>query len=152
MDELNANQSMKALAAIVISTVGAIIVALSGFGSDASIADLDWETWLIAILTILGSGGIVWYVENVKGVAGTVIKAVVGFLTAGIASLVVAIDDGLITQAEWLVALSAAALATGFVYQLPGPRPSEPTVAEPVIPVGTTKAVRPAKETTGPGG
>ena len=130
----------KAIAAVVISAVAALISALAGFGSDATIGDLDWKTWLIAILFVLGSGGITWWVENVKGVAGTVIKAVVAFLTAGLGSLVVALDPnelGLaeITQAEWLVALSAAALATGFVYQLPGPEPTESVPAvQPVTP------------------
>jgi len=119
-------QSLKALAAIVISAAAALTTALAGFGSDATIGDLDAKTWLIAIGAILASGGLTWYVENVKGVAGTAIKTIAAFLTAGIASLVVALDDGAVTQAEMLVAFSAAALATGLVYQAPGPKPSEP--------------------------
>lgn len=110
--------SLKALAAIIVSAVGALVVGLAGFGSDASLDDLDAKTWLIALATVLGSGGLVWFVENVHGVAGGVIKAVVAFLTAGVGSLVVALDDKVITQAEWLTAFSAAAVATGFVYQL----------------------------------
>ena len=133
--DFDVNQSMKAILAIVISAVAALTSALAGFGSDASIGDLDWETWLIAILAILGSGGITWWVENVKGVAGTAIKTVVAFLTAGIGSLVVALDDRVVTQAELLVAFSAAALATGFVYQAPGPEPTESVPAvQPVTP------------------
>lgn len=110
--------SFKALAAIVVSAVGALITGLAGFGSDASLGDLDAKTWLIAAGTVLGSGGMVVVVENIHGIAGGVMKAIIAFLTAGVASLVVALDDKVITQAEWLTAFSAAAVATGFVYQL----------------------------------
>lgn len=110
--------SLKALAAIVVSAAAALVTGLAGFGSDAGIGDLDAKTWLIAAGSVLGSGGLVWFVQNVHGVAGGVIKAVLAFLTAGVASLVVALDDKVITQSEWLVAFIAAATATGFVYQL----------------------------------
>lgn len=132
---MDVQNSMKALIAVVISAAAALTAALAGFGSDASIGDLDAKTWIIAILFVLGSGGITWWVENVKGVAGTAIKTVVAFLTAGLASVVVALDDHVITQAEWLVAFSAAALATGLVYQAPGPEPTESVPAvQPVTP------------------
>lgn len=110
--------ALKALAAIAVSAAAALVTALAGFGSDSTISDLDAKTWLISVGAILGSGGLVWFVENVHGVAGGIIKAVVGFLTAGIATLVVALDDSVVTQGEWLVAFIAAATATGFVYQL----------------------------------
>lgn len=119
-------ESLKAFAAIVVSAVGALVTGLAGFGSDASLNDLDAKTWLIAVGTVLASGGMVWFVENVKGFAGGVIKAVTAFLTAGVASLVVALDDNVITQAEWLTAFSAAAVATGFVYQLSNTKPVTP--------------------------
>ena len=73
--DFDVNQSMKAILAIVISAVAALTSALAGFGSDASIGDLDWETSLIAILAILGSGGItlvgresrrVWPVQQLR--------------------------------------------------------------------------------------
>ena len=107
---------VKALAAVVVSAAGALVVAL-GTGA-TEISDLDAKSWLIAAIAVLGSGGMVWIVENVAGIAGGVIKAVVAFLTAGFGSLVVALDDDVITQAEWLTAFAAAAVATGFVYQL----------------------------------
>lgn len=113
--------ALKAFVAIVISAAGALVVAL-GTGNDSSIGSLDTKTLLIAAITILGSGGLVWYEENIPGVAGGVIKAVAGFLTGGIASLVVALDDSHITQAEWLVAFIAAVTATGFVYQVTNSR------------------------------
>lgn len=106
---------LKAAAAIVISAAGALVVAL-GPGTGQTIGSLDTTHWLLAIGSVLGSGGVVWFVEN--GPAHTYIKAVVAFLSGGIASLVTALDDNVITQSEWLVAFIAAVTATGFVYQL----------------------------------
>jgi len=111
--------ALKALVAIVVSAAGALVVAL-GTGTDTGLGDLDAKSWLVAAIAVLGSGGIVWFVDNVSGVAGGVFKAVVAFLTAGFGSLVVALDDDKISQAEWLTAFAAAAVATGFVYQLTG--------------------------------
>ena len=105
----------KALIAIVISAAGALVVAL-GPGTGQSIGNLDATHWLLAIGSVLGSGGVVWFVEN--GPAHAYIKAVVAFLSAGIASLVTALNDGVITQSEWIVAFVAAVTATGFVFQV----------------------------------
>jgi hypothetical protein len=106
----------KAFLAVVVSAAGALVTAL-GTGN-TSVGNLDAKTWLIAAATVLGSGGLVWFAQNVPGVAGGAIKTVVAFLSAGVASLVVALDDKVVTQAEWLTAFSAAAVATGFVYQM----------------------------------
>lgn len=106
--------ALKAVVAIVVSLAGALIVAL-GTGNGGSISDLSTRTWLLAIASVLGSGGIVWYTQN--GPWHPYIKAVVGFLSAGIASLVTALDDNVITQAEWLVAFVAAVTALGLVFQ-----------------------------------
>jgi hypothetical protein len=113
---------LKALMAVIVSLVGAVGLALTGIGSDAEIGDIDGKNWLVALISVLGSGGMVWLVQNIPGVAGGVIKAVVALLTAGFASLVIALDpdeNGVvrITQSEWLVAIGAAVVATGFVYQ-----------------------------------
>jgi len=59
----------------------------------------------------------VWLVENTT--AAPVAKAVLAILTAGIASLVVALDDGIVSQTEFLTAASVAIIASGFVYQAP---------------------------------
>jgi hypothetical protein len=40
------------------------------------------------------------------------------FLSAGVSSLVLGLDDSHLSRAEQLTALSAAVVATGFVYQL----------------------------------
>lgn len=111
----------KALVTVLVSAAGALVTAL-GVGSDQGISDLDWQHWLTAILAVLGSGGVVWFVQN--GPWHEYIKAVVAFLSAGIASLVTALnpdpDTGVvhITQSEWLVAFIAAVTATGLVFQV----------------------------------
>lgn len=117
------SDKLKAVVALVMATLGALVTAL-GVGDDTSLGSLDWKTWLVAIGTIVGSGYLVYLVENVLGIAGGVAKAVQALLTTGIASLVVALDDGHITQAELLTAMMVAIAATGIVYQLPSPAPS----------------------------
>lgn len=103
----------KALLALVVSALGALVVALGTGATD--FGDIDTQSWLIAALTVLGSGGLVWLAEN--GPAAPVIKAVMAFLTGGIGSLVLALDDDQLSHAEVLTALSVAIVATGFVYQ-----------------------------------
>jgi peptidoglycan/LPS O-acetylase OafA/YrhL len=104
----------KALIALAVSAAGAFAVAL-GTGSDAGLNDLDAVHWLTAGLAVLGSGGMVWWTEN--GPWHTYIKTVSAFLSGGIASLVVALNDNHVTQAELLVAFTAAVAATGLVFQ-----------------------------------
>ena len=107
--------ALKAFVAIIVSAAGALVVAL-GPGTGQTFASLDTTHWLLAIGSVLGSGGVVWFVEN--GPAHAYIKTVVAFLSAGIASLVTALNDGVITQSEWLVAFIAAVTATGLVFQV----------------------------------
>ena len=106
----------KALLAVVVSALGALVVALGTGVTD--FGDIDTQTWLIAAGTVLGSGGLVWFTQN--GPAAPAVKAVVSFLTAGFASLAIALDDDVLTRAEQLTALAAAVVATGFVYQVAG--------------------------------
>lgn len=108
----------KAILAVVVSALGALVVALGTGVTD--FGDIDAQTWLIAAGTVLGSGGLVWFTQN--GPAAPAIKAIAAFLSAGIGSLVVALDDDVITRAEQLTALVTAIVATGFVYQLAGPK------------------------------
>jgi len=97
----------------VVSALGALAVALGTGATDFE--DIDTKTWLITALAVLGSGGMVWLTEN--GPAAPAIKAVMAFLSAGVGSLVLALDDDVLTRAEQLTALAAAVVATGFVYQ-----------------------------------
>lgn len=106
----------KALMAVLVSGVGALVVALGPGATD--FGNIDTKTWLIAAGTVLGSGGLVWFAQNVAGVAGGVIKATLAFLSAGIGSLVIAYDDNILTRAEELTAFSVAVVATGLVYQI----------------------------------
>jgi hypothetical protein len=69
----------------------------------------------------------VWLTEN--GPAAPAIKAVMAFFSAGIGSLVIALEDDALTRAEQLTALAAAIVATGFVYQLDDDGGSEPAPA-----------------------
>lgn len=104
----------KAIISIVVAALGAIVVALGTGATD--FGDISTKSWLVAALAVLGSGGIVWLTEN--GPAAPAIKAVMAFLSAGIGSLVLALDDDVLTRAEQLTALAAAIVATGFVYQV----------------------------------
>ena len=110
----------KAILAVVVSALGALAVALGTGATD--FADIDTKSWLIAALAVLGSGGIVWLTEN--GPAAPYIKALMAFLSAGIGSLVLALDDDVLTRAEQLTALAAAVLATGLVYQASNTKPA----------------------------
>lgn len=109
------NAPTKALVTLVVSAVGALVVAL-GTGNDMGLGDLDTVHWLVAIGSVLGSSGLVWFCEN--GPWHTYIKTVVAFLTSGVSSLVVALNDNHITQAEFLTAFMAAVTATGLVFQV----------------------------------
>lgn len=106
---------LKALAAVVVAALGALVVALGTGATD--FGDISTKQWLIALLAVLGSGGMVWLTEN--GPSAPAIKAVMAFLSAGVGSLVIALDDDALTRAEQLTALAAAIVASGFVYQLP---------------------------------
>jgi hypothetical protein len=106
--------ALKAVVAIVVSAAGALVTAL-GPGSN-TLGHIDGTHWLLAVAAILGSGGVVWFTEN--GPAHPYVKTVVAFLSAGIASLVTALNDSHITQSEWIVAFVAAVTATGLVYQV----------------------------------
>src|SRR4249920_504414 len=95
---------IKALAAVVVSALGAVVVALGTGATD--FGDISTQQWLIAAGAVLGSGGLVWLTEN--GPYAPTIKAIIAFLSAGISSLVLGLDDSHLTRAEQLTALSAA--------------------------------------------
>lgn len=105
---------VKALTAVVVSALGALVVALGTGATDFE--NISTQQWLIALGAVLGSGGLVWLTEN--GPAAPAIKAIMAFLSAGVSALVLALEDDHLSRAEQLTALSAAIVATGFVYQL----------------------------------
>lgn len=114
-------QNYKAIAAVVVATLGAAAVALGP--GDLSFGDLDGRAWLEFAIAVLSSGALVALVSNIPGVAGGVVKAVIAALTAGFGSLVLALDESSaggakITQAEWLGAVAVGIVASGVVYQV----------------------------------
>lgn len=111
-------QYAKALAACVVALIGSLVMAL---GPGEGLGDLSLLDGLTAVLAVLGSSGIVWYVEN--GPAARYAKALVAFCTAGVASLVVALSDNMIDTAEMLTAVSVALVASGIVYRVPNADP-----------------------------
>lgn len=111
------NNMEKAIVAVVVAAIGAVVTALGPGNND--FGDITTQTWLVAIGAVLGSGALVYIVDNIPGVFGGVAKAALAFGSAGVTSLIAAFNDGVITQGEWLTALSTAIVATGLVYQTP---------------------------------
>lgn len=114
----------KAIIAILVAFIGSLIVATSV--GDQSLGDLSTRDWAEAAGAALASGGMVWLVANIPGVAGGVAKSIAAAATAGIASYLVATGADsaggvTVTSSEWLGILSVAIVATGFVYQEKGP-------------------------------
>lgn len=105
---------LKAIAAVVIAAVGALVVALGTGNTD--FGDISGKSWLIALATVLASGAVVWWTEN--GPAAPAIKAIVGFLSAGVGALVIALEDDVLTRAEQLTAFGVAVAALAAVFQL----------------------------------
>jgi hypothetical protein len=111
----------KAIAALVAAALAAVATAVG----NGSLDDLDSNEWIKVALVVLGGGAITWFVENVQGVAGGIIKAVVGGATAFLTALSVAYEnDGVISQGEWLTAFGALVVALSAVYQLRNVPPS----------------------------
>lgn len=127
---------VKAGIALLVAVLAALTTALTG---KTDIGDIDTRTWLIVLGTVLASGALVAFVENVTGLAGGIIKAVVGAFGAAVSSLVTSLDDQVLTQVEMITALSAFVVGLSLVYQIPDPEP-EPAPAP--APTTTTTVVR----------
>src|SRR6187549_3145538 len=112
--------------------ISALTVALTG---KTDIGDIDTQTWLIAIGSILASGALVAFVDNVPGVYGGAIKSMIGAAGAFISALVPAFDDRVVTQLELVTAIGAFVAALALVYQIPDPPTTEPPVVVEPTPV-----------------
>lgn len=112
---------VKGFIALVVAVLAALTTALTG---KTDFADIDTRTWLIVVGTVLASGALTAFVQNVTGLAGGIIKAVVGAFGAAIASLTTALDDQVLTQVEMLTALTAFVVGLSLVYEIPEPEPS----------------------------
>ncbi len=140
MDNPKLSGYIKGLIALLVAVLAALTTALTG---KTDFADIDTRTWLIALGAVLASGALTAFVTNVAGVAGGIIKAVIGALGATVASLVTSLDDQVLTQVEMLTALSAFMVGLSLVYQIPEPG-SDMVSSE--IPV-TTQPVSVARNT-----
>ena len=111
----------KAIATLVATALAAVATALG----NGELDDIDGEGWIKIALVVLGSTGAVWFAENVPGVFGGVIKAVLAGATAFLTALTAAYEnDHVITQGEWLTAFVALIGALTAVYQLRNVPPS----------------------------
>ena len=123
--------TIKGFIALVVAILAALTTALTG---KTDIGDIDTRTWLIALGAVLASGALVVFVENVTGLAGGIIKAVVGAFGAAVTSLITALDDQVLTQVEIVTAVSAFVVGLSLVYQIPDPEP-QPAPAPAPTPV-----------------
>lgn len=130
MDNIEMHGWIKAGIALLVAILGALTVAVTG---KTDFGDIDTQTWLVALGAVLASGALTAFVQNVPGVAGGIMKAVIGAFGAGIATLITAYDDNLVSPEEQLTALSAFVVGLSLVYQIPEPDqgnpPSDVTVA-----------------------
>lgn len=122
MGNVKAHGYIKGGIALVMAVLAALTTALGTGATD--VGDIDTQTWLIALGTVLASGALVALVENIPGVAGGIMKAVIGAFGAAIAALVPAFDDRVVTQLELVTALSAFVAALALVYEIPEPEPT----------------------------
>jgi hypothetical protein len=107
----------KAVIATIVAIAAALVTAL-GTSPQQNLSHFDTKDWLLVIGAILASGAITWWTQNVPGVAGQIIKAVVASAGAFVTALIAAYADNIVTQAELIGAISAALVALAAVYQV----------------------------------
>jgi hypothetical protein len=110
----------KAIAAALVALGSSLVIALD----DGHISTAEGITGALAVL---GSAGVVWYAMN--GAGARYVKAVVGAMAAALTVLLVALDDNVITQQEWVSAIVAAIIGLGIVAAVPNAPPSRPKPA-----------------------
>lgn len=109
----------------LVALLAAVATAVATGVGNGNLDDLDTGDWIKIALVILGGSALTWFVENVQGVAGGIIKAVVASATAFLTALSVGYEnDHVISQGEWLTAIGAAFVALSAVYQLRNVPPS----------------------------
>jgi hypothetical protein len=109
----------------VVTLLATALTALATAVGNGSLDDLDGEGWVKVALVVVGSTAAVWFAENVPGVLGGAIKALLAGSTALLTALSVAYEnDHVISQGEWLTAFGAALVALTAVYQLRNVPPS----------------------------
>ena len=109
----------------IATLVAAVLAALAAQVGAGSLDEIDGQGWVKIAVAVLGGTAAVWFVENVPGIAGGIIKAFVAGATAFFASLATAYEnDGLVSQGELLTAGGLAVAALAAVYQLRNVPPS----------------------------
>lgn len=108
-------------AKMVLATLVAVVTALSAaLGTNGqSLGDFTLQDWLTVLASILGTGAVTAWATNVPGVAGGIIKATLATFGAFVTGVVTGYADGVLTQADLLVAISAAVVALAAVYEQP---------------------------------
>lgn len=115
------SEYVKAIVTLLAAGFAAVAAAIG----NGQLDDLDGAAWVKVALVVLGGTAATWFVENVPGVAGGIIKAVLGASTAFLAVLSTGYEnDGVISQGELLTAIGALLLALTAVYQLRNVPPS----------------------------
>lgn len=107
----------KAIIATLIAVASALVTAL-GTSPQQNLAHLDTATWLTAIGAVLASGALTWWAQNVSGIAGGIIKAVLAAGGAFVTALITAYADNFVSQAELIGAIAAGLVALAAVYQV----------------------------------
>lgn len=113
----------KAIVALIASVVTALATGIGG----GDLGDLDGEGWVKVALVVVGGPAAVWFAENVTGVFGGVIKAVLASAGAFLAGLVTGYENDdlhIISQGELLTAVALALAALTATYQLRNVPPS----------------------------
>jgi hypothetical protein len=108
----------KAILATIIAILAALVTAL-GTSPQQNLGHFDARTWWTVIGAIIASGAFTWWVQNVDGLAGGIIKAVAAGGGAFVTAIIAAYADNIISQAELIGAVSAALVALLAVYQTP---------------------------------
>lgn len=108
-----------------LALLAAIITAIATAVTNGNLDDLSGGDWVKIALVVIGGSAATWFAENVQGVAGGIIKAVLAASTAFLTSISVAYEnDGVISQGELITALAALLVALTLVYQVPNAQPS----------------------------
>lgn len=102
--------------------VGAFIVtALTAYSAAYdSGSDVSNSEWIGIAVAVAGSSAAVWYVTN--GPGGIYAKAIFASVTAAGASAMLALQDEILTQTEFITIVIAALGGLGLVAVLPGPK------------------------------
>ena len=101
----------------------AILTAIIAAAGNGSIEALETNDWVKIALVVLGGTAATWWAQNVPGVAGGIIKAVLGAATAALTAWTVAYENAepvlnVISQGEWLTIVLAGFTALTAVYQV----------------------------------